>query len=173
MQEPLPSSTVLRDGFWPKTRDQRTRVDQLGDDGEDREEFAEDEAYVGPQSGRPEPSFRVGRDLYNGYFVAVRPADGDSRPIWIARALLDPNNNLKKPNCILIQYFRPTSRSREVQDNYIGWNNDRDLRWKVDETEPPVWEHTNALMTVRSSTIRKDTIHYLIKILTVQIEVIN
>jgi hypothetical protein len=115
----------------------------------------------------------VGRDLYNGYFVAVRPADGDSRPVWIARALSDPNSNPEKPNCILIQYFRPTSRSREVQDNYTGWDSDRGLRWKVNETEPLVWEHTNAQMTAWSSTIRKDTIHCLIKIPAVQIEVIN
>jgi hypothetical protein len=173
MQEPLPSSTVLRDGFWPKTRVQRIRVDQLGDDGEDREQFAEDEAYVGPRSGLPEPSLRVGRDFYNGYFVAVRPVDGDSQPIWIARALSNPNNNPEKPNCILIQYFRPTSRSREVQDNYIGWDNDRGLRSKVDEIESLVWEHTNTLMTSWSSTIRKDTIHCLIKIPAIQIEVIN
>ena len=61
----------LRDGFWPTTRVQASRVDQLDDDGEDREEFWEDEAYVGPLSGRPNPSFRVAQDLFKGYFVAV------------------------------------------------------------------------------------------------------
>ena len=56
-------------------------MDQLNEEGEIRKEFGEDEAYVGPLSGCPQPSFKVGRDLFEGYFVAVRPADGNSHPI--------------------------------------------------------------------------------------------
>ena len=78
LMEPLPT---LRNGFWPTTRIQASRVDQLDDDGEDREEFGEDEAYVGPLSGRPNPSFRVARDLFEGYFVAVQPTEGDLHPV--------------------------------------------------------------------------------------------
>ena len=37
--------------------------DQIAKDGEDREEFGEDDSYVGPLRGRPQPSFRVGRDI--------------------------------------------------------------------------------------------------------------
>ena len=155
--EPLPTFPTLRDGFWPTTRVQASRVDQLDDredrDGEDREEFGEDEAYVGPLSGRPNPSFRVARDLFEGYFVAIRPAEGDLHPVWIGRTLSDPNSNPENPNCVLIQYFRPTSRNQDVQDFYTGWDSERDLRWKVDETEPPVWQHTNALMTAWKSRI--------------------
>ena len=37
--------------------------DQIAKDGEDCEEFGEDDPYVGPMRGRPQPSFRVGRDV--------------------------------------------------------------------------------------------------------------
>lgn len=173
LQEPLPASFVLKDGFWPKSRVQTTRADELAKDGEDREEFGEDDAYVGPLRARPQPSFRVGRDLFEGYFVAVRPADGDPRPVWIGRALSDPNCNPEKPNCVLIQYFRPTSRNRDVQDFYTGWDSERGLRWKMDLADPPVWQETNALMTAWKSQIRKDTRQCFIKIPAAQIEVIN
>jgi hypothetical protein len=105
--------------------------------------------------------------------VVVRPANGDTRPIWIAKALSNPNCNPKKLNCVLIQYLRPTSRSQDVQDFYIGWDNERGLRWKVDIADPPVWEETNALMTAWKSQIRKDTRQCLLKIQTTQIEIIN
>jgi hypothetical protein len=36
--------------------------------------------FVGRRCDRPAPSFHVGRDVYAGYFIAVRSADGDLRP---------------------------------------------------------------------------------------------
>jgi len=75
-------------------------VDQLDDNGEDCEEFREGEAYVGPLNGRLNPSFRIARDLFEGYFGAVRPANGDFHPVWIARALSDPNSNPENSNCL-------------------------------------------------------------------------
>jgi hypothetical protein len=50
------------------------------DDGTVREEYAEDAPFVGRRRDRPPPSFRVGRDVYAGYFLAVRSTDGDLRP---------------------------------------------------------------------------------------------
>ena len=75
---------------------------------------------MGPLRNRPRSSFRVARDVFEGYFVAIKPADGDSHPVWIERALSNPNSSLENPNCILIQYFRPTSRNQNVQDYYTG-----------------------------------------------------
>ena len=71
LMEPLPTFPTLKDGFWPTTRVQASRVDQLDDDGDDREEFGENEAYVGPLSGRPNSSFRVARDLFEGYLIVI------------------------------------------------------------------------------------------------------
>ena len=173
LEEPLPNPTILKDGFWLTTRVQATQEDQLDKDGEDLEEFGEDDAYVGPLRNYPRSSFRVARDVFEGYFVAIRLADGDSHPVWIRRALSNPNSSPKNPNCILIQYFRPTSRNLDVQDFYIGWDNERGLHWRVDEIEPPIWQHTDALMTVWKSRIQKDTVECMIKIPATQIEVIN
>ena len=47
------------------------------------------------------------------------------RPVWIGWALSDPNCNLEKPNCVLIQYFCHTSKNRDVQDFYIVWDSER------------------------------------------------
>ena len=93
--------------------------------------------------------------------------------MWIARVLLDPDCNPEEPNCILIQYFHPTSRRVDVQELYTGWDSDRGLRWKIEEKERPVWEETNALMTTWSTRIKKDTRECVIKILAAQIEVIK
>ena len=120
LYEPITPCNVLREGFWPTTHVEANVGDQIIEDGEDREEFGEDDPYVGPMRGRPQPSFRVGRDVREGFFVAIRPADGETQPVWIARALSDPDCNPKEPNCILIQYFHPTSRRVDVQELYTG-----------------------------------------------------
>ena len=173
LEEPLPNPIVLKDGIWPTTRVQATQEDQLDENGEDLEEFGEDDAYMEPLRNHPRSSFRVARDVFEGYFVAIRPVDGDFYPVWIGKALSNPNSSPENPNCILIQYFCPTLRNQDVQDFYIGWDNERGLRWRVDETEPPIWQHTDALMTAWKSRIQKDTVECMIKIPTSQIEVIN
>lgn len=173
LEEPIEPSMALKDGFWPSTRVAPRDEDQFNEDGGHREEYGEDDAYVGELRARPLPSFRVGRDVFEGYFLAIRPSDDDSRPLWIARALSDPNSNPDQPNCVLIQFFRPTSRDENVQETYIGWDSPRGLRWKVDESHPPVWEHTDSLMTAWKSKIKKDTTECMLKIPLAQVEVIN
>ena len=76
--------------------------DEFTDTGDLREEFDEDDPFVGQAHDRPAPSFRVGRDVYEGYFVALRPCEGDERPVWIAQALSKPNSDLERPNSIKI-----------------------------------------------------------------------
>lgn len=173
LKEPIEPSAELKDGFWPSTRVETTEEDELDDEGEVREEFAEDDAFVGNLRNRPNPSFRVARDVYEGYFLALRPASEDPKPIWIARALSDPFSNPEHPNCIKIQYFKPTSRERDVQDFYHGWDSTKGLRWKVDDTEDPVWENTNSLVTAWKSRVKKDTIECVLKIPSAQVEVIK
>jgi hypothetical protein len=104
------------------------------EDGSVREEDDADDHFVGQRWDRPAPSFQVSRDLYEGYFVAVCPADGDSQPIWIVRAKSNPNCNPKRSNCVLIQYFQPTSRSQVIQETYHGWDSEAGLRWKIEDS---------------------------------------
>ena len=63
LHEPITPCNVLREGFWPATRVEANIANQRAEDGEDSEEFGEDDPYVGLLSGRPQPSFRVGRDV--------------------------------------------------------------------------------------------------------------
>ena len=67
---PLPSVESLRGGFWPTSRFSPSEADQFHEDGTLREEFARD---VGRCGDRPAESFRVARDVYAGYFLAIWP----------------------------------------------------------------------------------------------------
>ena len=46
-------------------------ADQIAQDGKECEEFGKDYPYVGSLNGQPQPSFRIGRDVQKGYFVAI------------------------------------------------------------------------------------------------------
>jgi hypothetical protein len=74
----------LQNGFWPSSRSGPTVEDEYMDDGTIHEEYAEDAPFVGRRRDSLPPSFRVGRDVFVGYFLAVRPADGDLRSFWVA-----------------------------------------------------------------------------------------
>ena len=67
--------------------------DEFTEQGDIHEEYGEDDHFVGHRCDRPPPSFQIGHDLYAGYFVALRPCDGDDCPFWIAQAMSDPNSN--------------------------------------------------------------------------------
>jgi hypothetical protein len=75
---PIQSIPLLRDGFWPISQIASSVEDQFMEDGSVRKEYNEDDHFIGQRWDHPIPSFRVSHDLYDGYFVAVRPADGDS-----------------------------------------------------------------------------------------------
>jgi hypothetical protein len=122
---PIQPITSLWDGFWPVNR-----IASAGEDGSIRKEYDEDDHFIGQRWDCPTPSFGVSCDLYEDYFIAVRPTDGDSRP-W---AKSDPNYNPEWPNCVLIQYFQPTSRSQLVQETYRGWDSEAGLHWKIKES---------------------------------------
>ena len=80
----------LQNGFWPSTCIAHAVEDEFTEEGAVREEYGEDDHFVGHRCDRPPPSFRIGCDLYAGYFFALRPCDGDDHPFWIARAMSDP-----------------------------------------------------------------------------------
>jgi hypothetical protein len=84
---------TLQNGFWPSSRFGPVVEDEFMDDGIIREEYAEDAPFVGRRRDCPPPSFCIGRDDFARYFLAVRPADGDLRPFWVARAVSNPNLN--------------------------------------------------------------------------------
>ena len=85
---------TLKDGFWPTTRVAPSFEDEFTETGNVREEYDEDEHFIGQTRDRPAKSFRVNRDLYEGYFVAIRPFEDDGEhSVWITRAFSNPNSN--------------------------------------------------------------------------------
>ncbi len=150
-----------------------TIEDQFREEGNVRKEYNEDEAFVGPLRNHPAPSFWVVGNLFEGYFVAVRPSDGDGRPIWIARALSNPNSNRERPNTIFIHYFHSTISSNNVQEFYTGSDSPNGLRWKVDDNQGEVWESIDSIMTAWKSKIKKDTMQCTLKIPLEQIKIIH
>ena len=164
---------TLKDGFWPTTRVATSFEDEFTEAGNVREEYDEDEHFIGQARDRPAESFRVNWDLYEGYFLAVRPSEDDGEhPVWIARALSNPNSNPDYPGCVLIRYFRLVSRSMNVQKFYTSWDSRNGLRWKVDSTIEAVWESTNSILTAWKSGTQKDTSHCVMSIPPRQIEII-
>ena len=106
--------------------------------------------------------------------MAVRPSEDDKqRPVWIARALSNPNSDPEHPGCMLIRYFRPASRTKAMQDFYTGWDSPTGLRWKVDPTIEEVWESTNSILTAWKSATKKDTTQCVLKIPPRQVEIIR
>ena len=90
--------------------------------------------------------------------MAIRPSkDIIDHLVWIARALSNSNSNPEHPSCILIQYFRPMLRNKNVEKFYIGWDFGNGLRWKVDPTNEEVWESTNSIFIAWKLNTRKET----------------
>lgn len=81
LEESFVRSMAIKDGFWPSTRIFASDEDQFTKYGGHRKESIEDDAFVEELCHHPLPSFRVGHDVFEGYFLAIRPTDGDSRPI--------------------------------------------------------------------------------------------
>lgn len=147
LDSPLMVRTTLEDGFWPASRIDNVVEDQMENDGTLREEYAEDPPFVGRRRDRPRPSFRVGRDVYAGYFVAVRPADDDPKPFWLARAITNPNPDPGHLHLIQIQYWTPSSGRHINMDTYDGWDTKAGNVWREDRVIPPSWSNTDCIMT--------------------------
>ena len=151
LQEPL----TLQHGFWPSTRLAHAMEDEFTLEGNVREEYGEDDHFVRHRRDRLAPLFRVGRDLYKGYFVALRPCSIDDRPFWIGRAMSDSNSNRDLPNTVDIQFFRPMSRNKDVLKYYTGWDTNKKLRWTVEKGVDISSQDSTAVFTAWKSRIRK------------------
>ena len=104
----------------------------------------------------------------------VKPSEDDAEhPTWIARALSNPNSNSEYPSCVLLWYFWPVSRNKNVQKLYTGWDFGNVLQWKVDPTNEEVWKSTNSILTAWKSGTNKDTLLCVMSIPLRQIEIIR
>ena len=148
-QSEMEAVDVLCMGFWPQTR-QSFDVQTLYDvDGALRDEFAEDEHYIGPRSLRPRQSFRVGRDCHAGYFMLVRPATDSNAPIWLGEARSDPiltygDINQKK---IKVQWYKPCVRRRKERTPYENWDTLPNFKWEEDVEYEEQMTSTTSVLT--------------------------
>ena len=165
----LPIEECLKDGFWPRTKF-IPEAQQFQEDGTLCEEFARDAPHVGRRGDRPMESFRVARDVYAGYFLAIRPANiGTSHPFWIARELTDPNSDSNHPNCIWMQYWTPASTHYVDAETYEGWDSTGGNIWREDRKFDPIWTHTDCIMGAWHSRIREGTMNPRMRIPMLQI----
>ncbi|KAG0574851.1 hypothetical protein KC19_VG296900 [Ceratodon purpureus] len=153
---PFDAVPALEHGFWPSTRLAHSVEDEFQEDGTLCEEFAEDDHFVGHKRDRPRPSFRVARDLFAGYFLALRPCDEDDRLFSLARTLTDPNSNPNLPNTIQVEFYRPISRDEIFLKFYTGWDVDGRLRWTIEKDVPESWQSTDAVITTWKSKVKKN-----------------
>ena len=142
--------SVLKQGFWPNSRATILQSQAMYFcNGDVREEFDVDESYVGPLRDRPQPSFRVAVDCHEGYMVLLRPGDEEfPKPIWLAKALSDPNFVSTSPHFrqIQVEYFRPCGKNVDILRHYTGWDTKKSFKWTVDSSFSPVWVDTDAML---------------------------
>jgi hypothetical protein len=169
---PPPSVASLVNGFWLAIRIQGQDNVLLSNDGTLREEFLEDESFIGAVGEQPCPSFRVARDVYEGYMLLIRPGDETNpKPIWVVLDVSDPvlmstSEHFQK---IKVQYFTSTSKSRIVQESYIGWDTKQTMKWKAASNELPCWIHTSCILTAW----KKRSTSGSICIPTLQVEIVK
>lgn len=163
----------LLDGFWPTSRIVQDEADRWRRDGTIQEEDAEDAPFVGRKRDRPRASFRVNRDTFAGYFVALRPADDDPRPLWLARAITNPSPDPGHMHMIQIQYWTPTSRNNVNMDTYHGWDTAKGNVWREDRATAPTWSSTKCIMTAWKPRARDTTRDPKVAIPKAQIDIIK
>ena len=90
---------------------------------------------VGRRHDHPRESFRVGRDVHAGYFLAIRPLDEESeQPVWIAKAITASHCDPKHPNSIQIQYWTLAATQFVDAITYEGWDSSSGNNWRKDST---------------------------------------
>ena len=164
---------TLQNGFWLSSRFAPTVEDKYIDDDTVRKEYAKDALFVGHRHDHPPPSFRVGRDIYVGYFLAVQSTNGNLRPFWVACIVSNPSPDPDHRDQIQIQYWRPNSFQHVDANTYVGWDSREGNVWCEDKSFLPSWSHTDCVMTAWKSRVRSRTIDPKMKIPIRQISIIN
>ena len=147
LDEPYEERERLMEGFLPASRVEEEEADHMDGNGRVGEEYEEDVPFVGRRCDRPRPSFRVMRDMYGGYFVVVRLAEGDMKPFWLGRAMTNPSPDPDHVHMIKIQYWRPVRGQHINEETYEGWDTREGNGWQEDRAILPTWSNTDCIMT--------------------------
>ena len=173
LNEPLLVQDALVYGFWPNSMFRVTDMDRLHDEEIAREQFPEDAPFVGQKRNRPPPPFNVLNDTYAGYFVAVRPADDDPKPFWIARAITNPNPDPGHVNSIQLQYWTPSSFQHVDETTYSGWDSKQGNSWCEDKIFSPSWTNLSSVLTAWKPRMRAESSNPRIRIPKNQVDIIK
>ena len=173
LDAPLQMHEALLDGFWLASRIAPDETDRMQKDGTLREEDAEDAPFVGRRRDRPRPSFRVNRDTHVGSFIVVRPADGDPKPFWLARAITAPSPDPWHMHMIKIQYWTPTSNRHINMETYAKWDTKEGNVWREDRIISSTWSSMDCIMTAWKPHFREAIKDPKVKIPSLQIEIIK
>jgi hypothetical protein len=114
------------------------------------EEFVEDEPFIGPAGEQPRLSFRVAQDVYGGYILLIHSGgEIHQKLVWVALALTDPvlTSSSEYFQKIKVQYFMLMSKTRCVQESYVGWDTKQTMKWKAASNESTCWIHTSCIRT--------------------------
>jgi hypothetical protein len=127
-------SDELKEGFWPRTRQPGDLMTDLMQDGQTREEFEAEDPYIGILEGRPARAYNVATDLREGFYVFVRPAQNCDEPVWLGRAVENPQFDPEAEHFreVLLQWYTPCGASKDVRQLYTRWDTKTNFRWKVD-----------------------------------------
>ena len=173
MASDISVSETLHGEFWPPSRFGLDMEDEFIDDSSVREEYTQDAPFVGRRCDHLVPSFCVGRDVYGGYFIAVRSMNGNLYPFWVAQVVTNLSPDRGHRNQIQIQYWMPNSFQHVYADTYIGWDSKEGNVWCKDKVFLSSWSNTNCIMTIWKSRIHCGKVDPKMKIPAKQISIIN
>jgi len=105
-------------------------------DRQTREELEVEDLYIGTLEGRPPQAYTVATDLREGFYVFVRVAHNSCEPMWLGRVVENPQFDPKADHfCkVLVQWYMPCGKSKEVEQLYSGWNTKTNFKWKINRT---------------------------------------
>ncbi len=80
--------------------------------------------------------YNVAMDLREGFYVFVRPALDCDEPMWLGRAVENPQFDPVVDHFreVLVQWYIPCGTSKDLQRLYTGWDTKTNFRWKIDRT---------------------------------------
>jgi hypothetical protein len=118
-------------------------------DGRTREELEAEDPYIGTLEGKPPPAYNVITDLREGFYVFVRPGHDCQEPVWLGRAVENPQFDPAADHFreVLVQWYTPCGTSKDVQRLYAGWDTKPNFKWKIDRSaEKADYVSTDSIM---------------------------
>lgn len=85
-------------------------------DGSTREQFEEEEHYIGTLEGRPPWEYNIAIDVCEGFYLFVRPGLDCPEPVWLGRATQNPqlDPQIYYYREVQVRWYTPCGTSKNV-----------------------------------------------------------